>query len=549
MDFNKIFHKVPVQVQNRSAFNCGHKNLFTADVGTLVPCLVDPLIPNTTIDLGFAAQVQLPPLATDFYGNIYAKMEVFWVPNRIVWAGWKQFMTTPTNENCTQFQSPANDNAPRYLPCASIAAGSMDTNNVSIYSQFFKVGQLADMLGYKDISLVSLEESGNVVNVNNLLPFLAYHKIYDDWYRDSRLQQPVFPSQYGNSNISTTDWRYAPYRIGLTDGSYSVTTPALFTLHQRNWQRDYFTNSTPLPQAGLGSELKFDVTDGEGSFTIAALRAANSLQQWFERNNIAGERYADQIKARFGCYPSDAITDRAIYLGSKTFQVYSKSVYETVDTNNAGSSPNIFRGQLGSKATNASGFGEDTLVSNYTVTEHGHLMVIFSLVPEVLYGSGTRRYLSYKEITDFPDPLLQGVGDQPVYQFEVDGGFFPLEDVEGSGIFGYTQRFAEAKFMNDEVHGLLRDGQNLSAFALQRTIKTDREESNGAQIGSDFIEIPKDYLDQVSNVNSEVSQYGCWVECYFRYNKVAPLAAYSIPTLGDPRDTHTEIIDNGGTRL
>lgn len=546
MDFNKIFHKVPVQVQNRSAFNCGHKNLFSADCGTLVPILCDPVIPNTTVKLGMACQVQLPPLATDFYGNIYAKMEVFFVPNRIIWGGWKDFITVPPYQervSGSNLINGAKPYAPQTLPYVELTP-----NDTTSLANFKQVGGLADMLGFKsEFADPTIEEP---LLVSNILPFLAYHKIYDDWYRDSRLQTPIFrPATNGTSNY----WGSAPYTTSwsstntqIRPKSLSVGGIDLFTLHQRNWQKDYFTNATALPQAGQGASVQFNVSGGKGEFTIAALRSANALQMWFERNNIAGERYADQMKARFGIYPSDAVTDRAIYLGSKTFQVYNKTVYETVAQNTPQNSSNNFLGQLGAKASTAQGYGEDTLIQEFTATEHGHIIVIFSLVPEPLYSTGTRRYLTYSEVTDFPDPLLQGVGDQPIYSYELDSNPNALPSWLDPDVFGYTQRYSEAKFMNDEVHGLLRDGQSLSAFALQRSIETSGQ---GSVIGTQFLEIPKNYLDQVSNVNSEVSKFGCWSECYFNYTKIMPLAAYSIPTLGDPRDTHTEIIDNGGTRL
>ncbi len=549
MDFNKIFHKVPVQVQNRSAFNCGHKNLFTASVGTLVPCLVDPLIPNTTINLGLACQVQLPPLATDFYGSIRAKMEAFFVPYRIIWNGWRDFITLPASGR-TDEQLLVNPSSPTSLP-----AIELNFSDDSVQMDLFSTpGGLADMLGFKSKPELTDDNPTGLFTLNNILPFLAYHKIYDDWYRDSRIQRPIFYNSIGA--LSTNSWTTAPYFNGVMGGEagpsfYSAESHegfSIFQLHQRNWQRDYFTNATPLPQSGTPASVQFQVQNGTGELTIAALRAANSLQQWYERNNIAGERYSDQIKARFGVYPSDSITDRAIYLGQKTFDIYTRSVYETISMPGVSDTTvNPFNGNMAAKSSSVQGFGEDTLVPTFTATEHGFIMVIFSLVPEPLYSSGTRRYLGYRDVVDFPDPLLQGVGDQPIYSWEVDNSQGPhYNDWYDPTIFGYTQRYSEAKYMNDEVHGLLRDGESLQGFALQRFI--DGSE-NAAEISTEFITIPPDYLDQVSNVNAQVSNYGCWAECYFRYNKIQPLAAYSIPTLGDPRDTHTEIIDNGGKRL
>ena len=200
----------------------------------------------------------------------------------------------------------------------------------SRYVSVLQRGSLADYLGFK--GTVNTNQ-----RINNILRFMAYHKIYDDWYRDSRIQTPLFaeadsasvgslavanlPYQYGGSSPSIT---YGDSQIKFKDGVN------LFSLRQRNWARDYFTNSTPLPQAGTGAALSFEVADNSGSFTIASLRAANSLQQWLERNNVAGNRYADQIKAHFGVMPADAVNQRAIYLGSSSSLIYNHSVYQTV---------------------------------------------------------------------------------------------------------------------------------------------------------------------------------------------------------------------------
>lgn len=531
-----LFRKVPVEVQNRSGFNCTHTNSFDAHVGTLMPILCDPVIPNTHFDLDIACEVQLPPAITDFYGNIEARVELFFVPYRILWAGWKWFMNTQYALNQSLNDPAVNI---KYLPGILVSGNDL-----------LKAGTLADMLGYKSTS--SSSSSANYA-INNSLPFLAYQMVYDQWYRDSRITKPIF--QPLNSYAGgTAFWEKAPYISSISEPNskswYSNNVSSLLSLHQRCWDKDYFTNATLQPQAGAAASLQFEavgtnnVDDNDGllhlqsSFSIAALRAANSLQQFEERNNLAGQRYADQIYARFGCYPADAVTDRPIYLGSKRFNIYKRNVYQqSFDPEQNQQNP--FSGLLGNKATSIGGFGDGKL-GKFHATEHGFVFVMFSLVPQAVYSTGVRRYLNYNTITDFPDPLLQGVGDQPIYQWELKGNFpSALTD----DIFGYTQRYAEAKFMSDEVHGKLRDGQDLASFQLQRTFLDDQS------LSTSFLEIPKDYLDQVTAVDSSVSEFGCWCQCYFDYKKVQPLAAYSIPTLGDPKDTHTQIINNGGTRL
>lgn len=539
---SKIFKKVPIEVQNRSGANCDHTNSFSALCGQLVPILVDPIIPNTTVSLDCAVEVQLPPAVSDFYGTIEARLEFFFVPNRILWAGWKDFITTPVS-GVVMGQS-HNENRFKYLPQIK----APNTQDV------FGPGSLMDYLGHKGYVSGSPTD---IKYIKNALPIVAYNKIYDDWYRDSRITNSLFYAPYVSSSV--TDIACLPQSGFALDPEVAPTFNIISSrgenfskLRQRCWDKDYFTNATTAPQAGNAASVEFDlnitgvdensgIPVGNASFSISALRAANSLQQFEERNNLAGQRYADQIYARFGCYPADAVIDRAIYLGSKRFNVYKRTVYQqsSVDVSVDG---NPFDKLLANKVVGLSGYGDGKL-GKFHATEHGFIFVMFSLVPQATYSSGSRRYLHYSTLTDFPDPLLQGVGDQQIYGYELGS----MTDDPDLPIFGYTQRYSEAKFMVDEVHGLLRDDAadpfSLKSFQLQRHF------TEVPALGTSFVEIPIDYLDQISNVDAKVSHFGCWCNAYFQYRKTHPLAAYSLPTLGEPKDTHTQIINNGGTRL
>lgn len=527
-----LFGSTPIQVPNRSGFDLSHENMLTLKCGQLVPVMTDLLIPGDRVSVGSAFEIQLPPMATDFYGRVRFKMEAFFVPCRLLYGGWQKFMTSPTGNNV-----PSAITVGSTLPFCVIPAES---------SSVLGRASLADYLGYK--GTVNTRQ-----RINNILRFMAYHKIYDDWYRDSRIQKPVFDEAVPvNSSAGVMSVANLPYQ-GVNGDSitYGAATKFadgvdLFSLRQRNWSRDYFTNATPLPQAGTGASLSFDVANDSGSFTIASLRAANSLQQWLERNNIAGNRYADQIKAHFGVMPADAVTQRAIYLGSSSSVIYNHSVYQTtgVDGSIVGSS-NPFT-TVGAKYSSPIGSDKSSLVGDFSVTEFGYLMIIGSVVPDAVYATGINRDFFRLQIGDFAFPLLQGVGDQPIYKAElanvgVDGN--TMSDME---TFGYTQRFAEYKFMEDEVHGGLCDGQSLSAFALKRSFGTLPNTS----LGASFLEIPVNYLDDVAASSAAVaSDYGAWADIFFQYRKTSVLSAYTIPTLGDPHNTHIESVPTGGRRL
>ena len=412
-------------------------------------------------------------------------------------------------------------------------------------------GSLADYLGFKR----SNEPGGNdFFTMNNPLPFIAYHKIWNDWYRDSNIQKECFTNYSfptGSVDISLTNSAaQLPFTTYKGEAPVVVKTTLadslnIYDLRQRNWAKDYFTNATLQPQSGTPATLAFNIDNsGYGSFSIASLRATNSLQQWMERNNIAGSRYIDQIRAHYGVTPSDAIMDRPVYLGSHSFDIYNKGIYQSApNTSQSVATSNPMQG-LGSKFGSSMGVSDSSLVDSFQCTEFGFLFVLASIVPDALYSSGQRRYLDYQVVSDFANPILSAVGDQEIKVKELwpdmyDDGLLPDET------FGYTQRYSEYKFMLDEVHGLMRDGSSLESFALQRSF----DENNQPGLTSDFLEIRTDYLDQVTTVSSWSSQYGAWANTFFKYKKSSVLPAYSIPTLGDPHDTHTEIIPKGGTRL
>lgn len=551
---SSVFSRVPIELPNRSGFDCSHENLGTMTCGTLVPVLVDELLPNDTISLGAAFQVQLPPIASDFYGRIDYVLEAFFVPNRLLWGGWESFMTHPTANPQYPVGTPVQGKS-KYMPWI-VAASNGDNGVYGIFNDIFS-GSLADFLGAKSVTL-----GQNTEVMYNALPFLAYHRIWDDWYRDSRIQAPLFyrPDSTTFNADSDTFMYYSASHMPFVSGGVDVPNIITHTsfsdgvfpteLRQRNFAKDYFTTSSTLPQAGNAATVDFDVTDNQGTFSIATLRAANSLQKWMERNNLAGYRYSDQIYAQYGIYPSDAIMDRCIYLGRHTQNVYTRSVFQT---NPNPSGEGVFN-SVGSKYGSSQAVGQGSLVDKIRVTEHGFLIVLASLVPHAYYSSGTRRYLSRAVVGDIAFPLLSGMGDQAIYKYELDSTYYPgspfpvinppSSDGPGGGpeIFGYTDMYAEYKYHDDEVHGLLRDGENLESFALQRSF-------DSPELGSDFLQIPKDFLKQVFATSNEVSGFDCWYDIYFPYKKVSTLPEYSLPTLADLKHVHTKYISRGGKRL
>lgn len=551
------FVKVAVQVPKLSGFDKSHQNLLTSKVGTITPILIDELIPGSKIHLSLALSAQLPPLAADTFMRCQVKCEAFFVPFRLLVGSFESWFTNTAVSFQGGLAGVTFTDRLGYLPALGNLSGSAvgpdGTTPLIAYIQ--RTGSLGDYLGLK--SGQAYLASGYV----SALPFLAYHRIYDDWYRNTLVQRPVFirPGSGIASGASPASSRISaatvPYlfltndSIGyqftslndlkLADGTY------LFDLRQRNFGLDYFTTATPSPQLGNAQVVSFATSGATGQFSIAALRAANSLQQFQERNNLAGTRYQDQIRARYGSNLSNGVAQRCLFLGGASFDVYTKGVYTQSQEASAGmvSTGNPFQDTTGAKFGSAAAAGHSLNIS-FEANEPGYLFVNATLVPKVTYSSGIHRrfmhYIGAGSISDLANPILQNVGPQPIYEIELTGA-------NPTNVFGYTDRYAEFKTMEDELHGIVRDGSSLQAFALQRSFAG----GSAPTINNSFLQIPTNYMDQVTSVAGTLSTYGYWLDTYFDYKVAQPLSKYSLPSLQDPAYEHgkTVVMQKGGQKL
>lgn len=550
--------KTPVDVPNRSGFAMPFENLCTGRTGTLYPVLCKRVVPNETYSEEILFEAELPPMVTNFFGRVDLCFESFFVPNHLLWGGWDSFFTHPTDNPIYPDGTPVAAQ-PHNIPHIVMSTQSAQRN-------VFKLGSLADFLGAKAEPSTSTTVSAVSLNA---LPFLAYHRIYHDHYRNSVVQSPVFYAPgIGLGNQGAAQAPYAatlPFVSGVYTSDATIknnvqdivvgsATPVnqsflgdgvdITDLRQANFDLDYFTAATPQPQAGGAATLTFDVAvdtstgDGTGSFSIASLRMQNSIQQWMERNGLAGYDYQEQNFVQYGAYPKRNLT-KTLYLGSYRETVYNRSVFQTSQDPDGNVSSNPFGGvaaKFGASMAN----GRNVLFDNFKATDHGYIVVMMSLRPHAYYGSGVNRDLVARYIGDIPFPLLSGVGDQPIYNYELLGlgSTANLAQVANS-VFGYIDQYANDKCCLDEVHGEFREGGSLEQFVLQRTFSFG---DGVVQISSAFLEIPQDYLDQVKQVSSDVVPVDYWISIFHNFSKVSPLPVYSVPTLGKLPNTHTETI-------
>lgn len=563
---NKIFESIPVKIPDRSGFDLSHEVLTTAMTGTVVPVTHFEVLPGDTISMGSLMKVTLPPMAVPFMGRIDAELTAAFIPNRLLWNGWQSFIThnngTSTSGDVPPFAHTADGAfTPVQVdgnPWANVPI-SVPTVNLSemVNGALVGPGSLANYLGFKSSTGIDPDVPLPV----NALPFLAYHKFCDDWIRDENVMKPFFPKMYSEvftSNSANPDsalpeyWaltgRFLPYSayggLSVFSNSYLQLPPVvneqmseyglpfdqslgLGSLRQRCWAKDYFTTATTRPQAGDPSRVTFtvDTVSGAGGFTVADLRMASSLQKWLERNNLAGTEYGSQILAHWGVTPPDYALNRSVLLGSVRTNVYVSSVENNAGVGNSGASgtKSPYGNVLGAAGGFAGSAGEGSLVNEFTAKEHGYIMVFFSLIPHAYYNTGLDRSLLHRYVGDYAWPEFASIGDQPIRNIELTANLGRND--HPAATWGYQQRYVEYKHKLDSITGLLSDGQNLSPYALQRGFSVLPE------LSSDFLEIPTNYLDQVSGVSSEISRFGCMVDVYFDCKALRVLPEYSLPAI------------------
>lgn len=545
---SSIFDSQPIRVQNVNGFDLSHLNSGTAKCGQLTPVLCRLLMQNTKFSLGCSVQVELPPLSTSFFGRIDAHIEVFFVPCSVLYGGWKQFITGNISTMFTSLDSTSG------VSSFALPVFSMTVQVSSVISGLESTNDgLLDFMGFRFVSSII-----GTTRYFNLLPLIAYHRIWDIFYRNPSVTKTIFavnPNFYASGvnrnpkNVAFVWHSY--YSSDYTEASPVFANPAqlefpdgvsVFAMRQRNYPRDYFTAASISPQqpGAPTPTLNFgiDTTLNTGEFTLGSLRALNSLAKFYEAGNY-DPSYKGAMRAHFGTSPSDSDRDEPIYIGRCVVPVYQKSVYNSQGSSDGSSqTQNPYGGILAGRGSHASFNGEGSITSRFTAGCFGYLIGLFSLVPHANYAYGIEKHWDCINLGDFPFPELQSVGMDAIKNSEVYA-----EGALPSGDFAYIPRYSYWKYVDDSVHGELRPGKSLESFVLQRRFFSQ------PQFGTSFLEIPKNALDSVFAVSVDDSNFSCWYEIFWVFKAVMPLAAFCVPTLGELQDTHTIKTTQGGSRL
>ncbi len=464
------FSQTPSVNIPRSTFNLSHPHKTAFDADELVPiCQPIDVIPGSTFNFKTSFFMRLATPLEPILDNLHFDTFAFFVAYRTIWDNHEKFHGA---------QDDPGDSISFTIPVATRSAAGAWT----------ALGSLWDHFGLPPLAVPDDLPC-------SALPFRAYSKIYNDWFRAQELQNTVVYNTTDNGSQLTT---------GTASGNQ-----VFGGLFKRGKRFDYFTSALTAPQRGtaptvsLGTtapvlglaindtvtaadaptskksagegawthyygpgtteEIYFEGDSGAANHTVRAdlssatgldindIRLAFATQHILERDARSGTRYVESLKARWGVTSPDFRLQRAEYLGGGSTRV----MINPVTQNTASTTPTSPAAQ--DKLGNLAGVGTAAGTHSWSKSfvEHGVIIILGNLRADLSYSQGTDRYWQKSTRYDFVYPEMANIGEQAILNREiwVTGTGTPATD---DAVFGYTGRYDEHRFLNGKLTNIMR---------------------------------------------------------------------------------------------
>ncbi|WGL30902.1 major capsid protein [Dipodfec virus UOA04_Rod_499] len=548
------------QLQNsvhKSGADISSKNLFTAKVGELLPVYWDIGIPNRSYDINIEYFTRTRPVQTSAYTRIREYFDFYAVPLDLLWKSFDNSVIQMGDKNPTQSKSllealTTNTDLPYtainnlHFACLFQShqlsgTGSSVTVPQGFGSMFgFNKGDLTHKLlhylNYGNFVAKTTTVVGNSSNrywnrqgiddtgysqkydVNqsvNLLPLLAYQKIYQDFFRWSQWEN-ASPTCYN------VDWYNGSGDL-FGSGGLTASIPSnspywsrenMFSLRYCNWNKDLFMGILPNSQFGDLATVEIpltSVTFAQGSSSSGTLKnvqfGSNSANGYVQTAaQIAPSSPDASIKSSASAsIPSNTYLITNLQgqssISSATGNSFSilalrqaealqkwKEISQSVDTNYrdqirahfginvpqddshmckyiGGIARNLDISEVINNNLDASdsqayiygkgvGSGSGSMRYN-TGSRYCILMCIYHAVPLLDYDiSGQDGQLLVTNTEDLPIPEFDNIGMEAVPSVQLfNSAAYPGSGISNHPILGYNPRYFNWKTKIDRIHG------------------------------------------------------------------------------------------------
>ncbi len=443
------FATVPRANIPRSSFNrsSGRKTTFDADY--LIPIYCDLVMPNDTFNMRASAVVRLnSPTLHPLMDNMKLDIHWFFVTCRHIWQNWGRMHGA---------QDDPGDSIAFTTPIIDGAAG-------------VHLNDLGHYLGLP-LGLVPTTTDANA------LPFRAYRKVYNDWYRDENLQASLdLLTTNGPDNDNYSGYTSPPPKRGKRYDYFTSALPSLQkgtavgisltgyadvgttgsdddVLKIREFGHATDTGSMDTA-GGPGDDVLFDDAGGNtgevnvfadlanaSAISINDLRLSIATQRLLERDARAGTRYKEHLLAHFGSDDGDLRLGRSEFLGAGSIPIHVNAVPNTSE-------------DAAQKQGELTGYAMGTGSSGFVKTfkEWGYILGIASVVGDITYSQGLDRIWSTSTRYDYPYPILANIGEEIVLDQEI---WHDTAGTNNNDVWGYQPRYEWLRFKNSRNTGLM----------------------------------------------------------------------------------------------
>lgn len=266
--------------------------------------------------------------------------------------------------------------------------------------------------------------------------------------------------------------------------------------------------------------------DRSNNLSVSDIRAAFALDKMLEVTRRAnGLDYSSQIAAHFGFKVPESRRHCAQFIGGFDNQVVVDEVTATANgsvTSGSSSSSSVV-GQVFGKGIGS--MNSNTL--SFDTKEHGLIMCIYSVVPQVDYNSFYMSNFNRKLTREqFYQPEFQDLGYTPLNGYDmvmVSGD--PSNTFDNNSILGFVPRYQEYKCGRDIVFGEFMSSKSLSAWTTPRTDFFRTKAKSVSLTPADLMIDPK-VLDSVFSVaydgHPKFDQF--LVNSFFNIKAVRPMS-------------------------
>lgn len=537
---------------SKNAFDLSHNHFCTLKMGGLYPVCWHECLPGDIFTLDFQALVRVQPMIAPIMNNLTVDLHAFFVPTRLLWNKWEDFITTIEQDSIP----PKNfEGTPPVWT---------ETENGNIVDIDTSAHSLWDMFGFSRIFNQKAPKEKRPVD------FLrrAYILIYNHWFRDENLQEPIDFRTNQMQHVLPRAWRKDYLTAGFVSrqkgtassipltGTGSAVWSAPFTealdssnvylelykgvagnvnssntvymqvdnvnglkqqhLYSANRDSNQITANVHHGAANRQSFLdylnsnSFDLSQ-VGTFTVNDLRDMFQIQKFLELLMRAGSRYIEFLQSQWGVSPSDARLQIPERIGGSSFNIQISEVVSTAETELSNNRTNIQGNQTGHGLSVASGH-----CGNYKCEEFGYIMILANIQPPAVYVDRMPRSMFRKSLLEQVNPHFVNLGYQSVLKREVyaDGSD------EDEDIFNYQGRYDECR---EELSYISGDFYDLLDYYLNF-----RRFDNRPAYNSDFIEVKEDnHIFQVQDEPPFLCNF------YFNHKVLRPLPLFNQPGLID----------------